>query len=206
MSTGDPACGNRRLVLKLGAVSITMFGFGFALSPLYSLYCKAAGINGTTGNTSSRAAAAGGVEPGRTITVEFTGNAIAGLPWEFRPLTRRIDVHPGDVTTVKYYVRNPAGETITGQAIPSVTPPPGATHFKKIECFCFSQQTLRPGESREMPVRFVVEPGVNPDVHTITLSYAFFNTDEASARRYGGSGRQEYADRAAHMHAMVSGS
>ncbi|MFL6713232.1 MAG: cytochrome c oxidase assembly protein, partial [Sulfurifustis sp.] len=108
------------------------------------------------------------------------------LPWEFRPLTKRIEVHPGETVTVSYYVRNAADEPITGQAIPSVAPSQAAPHFKKIECFCFSQQHLNAGEAREMPVRFTVLPDLAPEVQTITLSYAFFNVDKTSARKYGG--------------------
>lgn len=178
---------NRKTVRNLALVALAMFAFGYALSPLYDVLCQVTGLGGKTGRTDARTVAVAPVDQGRTVTVEFTGNAVTGLPWEFRSLTKKLDVHPGETTVVKYLVRNPTDETITGQAIPSVTPFQSAAYFKKIECFCFTQQTLKPGETREMPVQFVVEAGLDKDVHTITLSYAFFNTDKKSAHKYGGN-------------------
>ena len=110
-----------------------------------------------------------------------------------------MELHPGETLEVKYLVRNLAKEEITGQAIPSVTPGESAPHFKKIECFCFTRQTLKPGETREMPVRFVVDAGLDKDVHTITLSYSFFNTDKISAQKYGGAALAQSEDHAAHQ-------
>ncbi len=177
---------NRRVAVTLGIVTVAMFGFGYALAPMYDLMCQAFGFNGKTGRTDAQAVAAQAVDSSRTVTVEFTGLATTGLPWEFRPLTKKLAVHPGEVREVKYWVRNTTNETITGQAVPSVAPGLTAGHFKKIECFCFSQQTLKPGETREMPVRFVIEPGLDPKVQTVTLSYTFFNTDKIQAARFGG--------------------
>ncbi len=178
---------NRRLALKLAGVTLAMFAFGYALSPMYDVMCKAFGINGKTGRTDAQTVAAQPVDMSRTVTVEFTGLATSGLPWEFKPLTKKMDLHPGETHEVKYLVRNLAKEEITGQAIPSVTPGESAPHFKKIECFCFTRQTLKPGETREMPVRFVVDAGLDRDVQTITLSYSFFNIDKVSAQKYGGT-------------------
>jgi cytochrome c oxidase assembly protein subunit 11 len=178
---------NRKTVRNLVLVALAMFGFGYALSPLYDVLCQVTGIGGKTGRTDAQTVAVAPVDRSRTVTVEFTGNAVTGLPWEFRSLTKKLDVHPGETTVVKYLVRNLTDESISGQAIPSVTPFQSAAHFKKLECFCFTQQTLKPGETREMPVQFVVEAGLDKDVHTITLSYAFFNTDKKSAHKYGGS-------------------
>lgn len=182
----DKARANRRLAVKLGIATVAMFGFGYALAPMYDLMCQAFGFNGKTGRTDAQAVAVTPVDKSRTITVEFTGLATTGLPWEFKPLTKKLAVHPGETHEVKYWVRNTTNETITGQAVPSVAPGLTAGHFKKIECFCFSQQTLKPGEAREMPVRFVVEPGIDPKVQTVTLSYTFFNTDKTQAARFGG--------------------
>jgi len=182
----DKARANRRLAVKLGIATVAMFGFGYALAPMYDLMCQAFGFNGKTGRTDVQAVAATPVDRSRTVTVEFTGLATTGLPWEFKPLTKKLAVHPGETHEVKYWVRNTTSETITGQAVPSVAPGLIAGHFKKIECFCFSQQTLKPGEVREMPVRFVVEPGIDPKVQTVTLSYTFFNTDKTQAARFGG--------------------
>lgn len=180
------AIANRKTVLKLALVAVGMFGFGFALAPLYDLFCQVTGLNGKTGRTDAVAVAATPIDTSRRVTVEFTGLASAGLPWEFRPMTRKLEVHPGETVVVKYYVRNMTREPIVGQAIPSVAPSRAAAYFKKIECFCFSNQRLAPGEAKEMPVRFVVMPGLAPDVETLTLSYAFFNTDKAQAARLGG--------------------
>jgi cytochrome c oxidase assembly protein subunit 11 len=182
----NTARANRRVAVTLGVVTVAMFGFGYALAPMYDLMCQAFGFNGKTGRTDEAAVAAQPVDASRTVTVEFTGLATTGLPWEFKPLTKKLAVHPGETREVKYWVRNTATETVTGQAVPSVAPGLIAGHFKKIECFCFSQQTLKPGEAREMPVRFTVEPGIDPKVQTVTLSYTFFNTDKTQAARFGG--------------------
>ena len=197
----DRAASNRRLALKLAAVTVAMFGFGFALAPMYNLMCQAFGINGKV----ARVAAEGDAPPvatDRTVTVEFTGLAISGLPWEFRPLVKKMEVYVGKTIEAEYPVRNLAQEEITGQAIPSVTPGVAAAHFGKIECFCFTQQTLKPGETRKMPVRFVVDAGLDKAVHTITLSYSFFNADKTSARKYGGE--TPAGDHAHHAHANTT--
>jgi cytochrome c oxidase assembly protein subunit 11 len=190
---------NRRTATKLALVAVAMFGFGYVLASFYDEICRAVGIGGKTDRIEAQAVGPY-VDQSRTVTVEFTGNAATGLPWEFRPLTKRLDVHPGQTIEVRYYVRNTAGEAITGQAIPSVTPGRAAAHFKKIECFCFTQQQLKAGEAREMLVRFVVSPEVASDVHTITLSYAFFNADKLSAAKYGGVVAPEHHHPGPHAH------
>lgn len=163
-----------------------MFAFGYALVPLYDVLCQVTGLNGKTGQAEAAVADRAVVED-RWVTVEFTGNSMSGLPWEFRPAQKSMRVRPGALSVALYEARNTADETITGQAVPSVAPNQAAMHFKKIECFCFSQQTLKAGETRQMPVRFVVNPGLPKDITTVTLSYAFFNTDRHSARKYGGA-------------------
>lgn len=177
---------NKRLARKLFIVAAAMFGFGYLLAPMYDVLCKVTGLNGKTGRIEATVAAASQVDTSRVVTIEFTASTQSGLPWEFRPVTKRLELHPGQTAEVKYYARNLAREPITGQAIPSVSPGASAGHFKKIECFCFTQQTLQPGEAREMPVRFYVDPELDRDVNTITLAYAFFNTDSASSRKYSG--------------------
>lgn len=195
---------NRRTATKIAAVALAMFGFGYALVPLYNLACQVAGLNGKTGRIEAQAVATPpSTAAARTVTVEFTGNTTSGLPWEFRPMTKRIDVRLGDTVTVNYYVHNTAKETVTGQAIPSVAPSRAAPYFKKIECFCFSQQELKAGEAREMPVRFTVLPDLAPEVQTITLSYAFFNVDKVSAHKYGGSDAAPETQKA-HDHAHAA--
>src|SRR3990172_4078393 len=123
------------------------------------------------------------------------------LRWEFQPLQKSMRVHPGEVAVAYYEARNTAGEAITGQAVPSVAPNRAATHFKKIECFCFSQQQLKAGEHRKMPVQFVVSTDLPKEVGTVTLSYAFFNADQASAKKYGGRAPEV----AGHEHHSVHG-
>jgi len=186
-------------------VIVIMFSFGFVMSPLYDVICRAVGIS-TKPVRADAAVVVTKVDETRTVTVEFTGNAISGLPWEFRPLTKKIEIHPGAVTTVSYFVRNPTTETMTGQAAPSITPPLAAGFFNKIECFCFTQQKLAPGEAREMPVRFYVDAALPRDIHTITLSYGFFNIDKTQAGRFGGDATAIPVDHGAHTgHARSGG-
>lgn len=183
MSTPKPlAHANKRLVGKLLVITLAMFGFGFALVPLYDVFCQVTGLNGKTGRADDQAVQTSQVDTSRWVTVEFTGQVMNGLPWEFRPLQKRIRLHPGDAFTVKYYARNRSDERIAGQAVPSVSPGKAAAHFKKVECFCFTRQELKGGESREMPVRFLVERDLPNDVRILTLSYAFFNVEKAQAK------------------------
>jgi cytochrome c oxidase assembly protein subunit 11 len=181
-----------------------MFGFGYLLVPLYDVACDVLGLNGKVGRNGPEAVAAT-ADPSRTVTVEFTGHASTGLPWEFRPVTKRLEVHPGETITVNYYARNQANEPITGQAVPSVAPGRAAAHFKKIECFCFTEQKLAPHEARQMPVRFVVDPGLAPEVQTITLSYAFFNIDKVQAAKYGETPADPHEHDHSHGHPAVGG-
>jgi len=176
---------NRRVGLKLAGVAVGMFVFGYALVPLYDVICEVTGLNGKTGRV--EAMVSGTVDESRWVTVEFTGNSMSGLPWEFRSLQKTLRVHPGEVAVAYYEARNMATEAITGQAVPSVAPNKAAAYFKKIECFCFSQQQLEAGEHKKMPVRFVVSTDLPKEVGTVTLSYAFFNADQLSAKKYGGS-------------------
>ena len=193
----------RRTGIKLTLVALGMFAFGYALVPLYDVICEVTGLNGKTGRAEATVATVPDNE--RWVTVEFTGSSQAGLPWEFRPQQKSMRVHPGAVAVAYYEVRNGAGEAITGQAVPSVAPNRAASHFKKIECFCFTQQTLQANERRSMPVRFVVGTDLPKDVHTVTLSYAFFNSDKESAARYGGGAPTEAAGHDHSQHAGHSG-
>lgn len=161
---------NLRLSRRLAIVAVGMFGFGFALVPFYEQICSALGVNSLVekaGATNSQ------VDTARVITVEFDSNA-HGLPWAFKPLVRHVQVHPGEVKTVEYEVINVREVPVTGQAIPSYGPQRAGEYFKKIECFCFTQQTLAAGETRRMPVTFVVDPKLPKDVTSIALSYTFF--------------------------------
>lgn len=184
MSAASGTAGaNRRTLGRLLLVAVAMFGFGYALVPLYDLLCDITGLNGKTGRIDARAVAAP-VDKSRLVTVEFTGHATTGLPWSLRPMQKKLRLHPGESAVASYWVKNTSNEVITGQAIPSVAPGRAAPYFKKIECFCFSRQSLQPGEEMEMTVRFVVQPRLGREVDRITLSYTFFNTDKASAKKY----------------------
>ena len=179
------APGNERLVRRLLLAVLASFVFAFALVPLYNVLCEATGFNGKVtvrdgfgvGGLKTATAPTSVVDTSRTVRVEFTGTVMPGLPWDMRPLTTHLDIHPGELQQVTYLVRNTSDRTITGQAVPSVTPGQAAQHFEKIECFCFEQQTLAPGESQEMPLAFIVKPAVDRDIAHITLSYAFFSID-----------------------------
>ncbi len=190
---------NSRLTRKLLLATLAMFGFGFALVPLYSVFCQITGLNGKTGRIDAEAAQSVAVDETRWVNVEFTASVNSGMPWEFRPQQTRMRVRPGAVNTTVYYARNTAPEAITGQAVPSVTPGKAGAHFKKIECFCFDRQLLQAGELKEMPVRFIVDRKLAPEVQTVTLSYTFFNVDAASAKKYG-STQPAYVPSGEHDH------
>lgn len=171
------AAGNRRMLGKLAVIAAGMFAFGYAMVPLYEHICEALGINVLAvserlvpGN--SRAAANSQVDTSRTITVEFDANTLG--PWRFKPAQASIQVHPGQLATVMYEFQNIQPRKMAAQAIPSYAPRNAASHFNKLECFCFDQYTLEPGEKKEWPVAFVIDPKLPKDVTTITLSYTFF--------------------------------
>jgi len=165
---------NRRTVRRLGIVALLMFGFGFALVPLYNVFCQVTGMNGKTGRIGPEKTLIGRVDESRLVTVEFLGTVNSELPWEFRPIVRHVRVHPGEVTEVHYFARNKSDNQMTGQAVPSVAPGQAAKYFNKTECFCFTQQTLAAGEAREMPIRFVVAPALPDEVVRVSLSYTFY--------------------------------
>jgi cytochrome c oxidase assembly protein subunit 11 len=168
---------NRQMVGRLLLVALLMFGFGYALVPVYRAVCSALGLNvialsETQAGTGANAARNGQVDASRTITIEFDAN-VRG-PWDFKPEQASVEVHPGQVTTVMYSFRNRQNRAMALQAIPSYAPAVATAHFTKLECFCFSQQLLQAGESRRWPVVFVVDAKLPKDVKTITLSYTFF--------------------------------
>lgn len=160
-----------------------MFGFGYALVPLYDVFCELTGLNGKTGEISVSEAGRMTVDTTRLVTVEFDTNVNSQLEWEFRSDLKRMQVHPGQVNEAIFHVRNLADHQIAGRAVPSVAPTKASLYFNKTECFCFSQQVLGPGESRAMPVRFVVDPGMPDSVEVLTLSYTFFVSAEQAVTR-----------------------
>lgn len=169
---------NRRTLVKLLVIAVLMFGFGYALVPLYKRVCQALGLN-VLSLTERGGVVAGGdmprntlVDTSRAITVEFDANARG--PWQFKPAVRTLQVHPGELATVVYEFQNVQNRTMTAQAIPSYAPQQAGAHFNKLECFCFTEHTLAPGEKKSWPVVFYLDPKLPRDVKTVTLSYTFF--------------------------------
>ncbi len=174
MDANERQQANQRVLKRLGISAVLMFGFGFAMVPLYDVFCDITGINGKTGRIEQEAALSQEVDEARLVTVEFLATVNSKLPWEFKPMIRKIKVHPGEVTEVSYFARNKTDKLVAGQAIPSLAPGLAAKYFNKTECFCFTRQTLQPGESKEMPLRFVVDPRLPDEIRTVSLSYTFF--------------------------------
>jgi cytochrome c oxidase assembly protein subunit 11 len=190
---------NRKLIRRLAFAAVAMFGFGFALVPLYNVFCDITGLNGKTGGAVDAAAAASSpIDKSRLVTVEFLSAVKAGLPWDFRPSTKKMRVHPGEIYETHYIARNRSNREIVGQAVPSVAPGFAAKHFNKIECFCFTQQTLAAGEEQQMPLRFVVDPKLPAEVSTVTLSYTFFES-RTNERKQDTPGLKRPADSGARM-------
>lgn len=179
------ATGNARTLGKLLVATVAMFGFGFALVPFYYKICEVTGINAGAEQSLARNTQ---VDASRWVTLEFDANTNPALPWRFRPLQRSLRIHPGELVQVAYEVVNTSDRPVVGHAVPSYGPPRAAAFFRKIECFCFTPQALAAGESRRMPVLFVLDPAIDRDVHTVTLSYTFYSADDtALAARPGRS-------------------
>lgn len=192
IASSPPLSSHRKLLIKLLAIVTLAFAFGFALVPLYDVFCLATGLNGKTAGAKAASVGIGGlsqpvtatasrIDAKRIITVEFTGTVMPGLPWEMEALTTSLDLHPGELHQAKFRVHNLSEKPIVGQAVPSVSPGLAAQHFEKLDCFCFAQQTLAPGETKELPLTFVVKPEIDSDIRTITLAYAFFIVADSKA-------------------------
>ena len=164
----------QRTVKKLVLVVFAMFGFGFALVPLYDVFCDITGLNGKTATTAA-AINEDGVDTSRTVTVQFLSRTAKGIPWQFEPMMNEIKVHPGEMKLVKFYAKNESARDIIGQAVPSVSPGRAALYFQKIECFCFNHQPLKANEDIEMALQFYVDPELPEDVSTLTLSYTLYD-------------------------------
>ncbi|MCW5604913.1 MAG: cytochrome c oxidase assembly protein [Burkholderiales bacterium] len=162
---------NLAMLRKLLVVTVAMFGFGFLLVPFYNKICEVTGINNLL---KADAVTNTQVDTTRVLTAEFDTNLRNDLPWTFTPLEKSVRLHPGELVQVTFEVRNNADRPVTGQAIPSYGPQLVGGYFRKLDCFCFTQQTLQPGEVRRMPVVFVIEKNLPQDVNTFTLSYTFF--------------------------------
>jgi cytochrome c oxidase assembly protein subunit 11 len=183
---------NRDMVFKLAVVALLMFGFGYAMVPMYRAFCEALGVNVLSlaekdvPGMSSKAKPNTQVDLSRTVNIEFDANSRG--PWSFKPEKRYVDVHPGQLTTVMYEFTNTQNRTMSAQAIPSYAPKQATAHFNKMQCFCFNQYTLKPGETKRWPVVFVVDPKLPKDVKTITLSYTFFEVGVGIPPAPSGSG------------------
>jgi cytochrome c oxidase assembly protein subunit 11 len=178
---------NLRMLRKLAIVAVGMFGFGYALVPMYKAICEITGVNilalgekELPGSSNARLTDIKNtqVDTSRTITVEFDANARG--PWHFKPMQSSLQVHPGELTTVMYEFQNVQDRTMSAQAIPSYAPREAAAYFNKVECFCFNQYTLAPGEKKQWPVVFVVDSKLAKNVNTITLSYTFFEVGSST--------------------------
>jgi cytochrome c oxidase assembly protein subunit 11 len=169
------AADNKRLAWKLTWVVAGALLFAFALVPLYNVFCDLTGLNGKTEGLPASVKKSMKVDESRWVTVEFTSSVMPGLAWNFHPTQNSMKVRPGQIMMATFEARNMTNETVIGQAVPSISPAQATFYFKKIECFCFQQQHLKAGETKEMPLRFYVSPELPKDIHTVTLSYAFFH-------------------------------
>lgn len=165
---------NQQWLLRLLVLAVVMFAFAIAvMPPIYTVFCQLTGLNGKT-NATAVAAPQGSGDLARDVRVEFLTAVDPALPWGFRYEAPSVSVHPGQIVTTHFHVSNSATVPVTGHAVPSISPAAAARYFKKTQCFCFSNQTLKPGESRDMPVVFYVDPALPVDLTTITLSYTFY--------------------------------
>lgn len=179
MQSNGNANKNKQTVIKLVAVVFGMFGFGFALVPLYDVFCEITGING---KTSDVAATYTNIEVNkdRLVTVEFITRTHSGMPWKFEAQTKRVKVHPGEMNQVDFYAQNPASTAIVGQAVPSVSPGTAAIYINKTECFCFNHQPLEAGAETVMPMRFYVDPEIPEDITYFTVQYTLYDVTDTS--------------------------
>ena len=167
-----------KLIKKLVLTVFAMFGFGFALVPLYNVFCDVTGLNGKTNSTAAEYTA-DGVDTSRNIRVQFISHVSSGMPWDFSPMTKEVSVHPGEIKLIKFYAKNNANQEVIGQAVPSVSPGIAHSYFQKIECFCFNQQPLKAEQAVEMAVQFYIDPELPKDITTLTLSYTLFNITQS---------------------------
>lgn len=168
---------NSKVIKKLVLVVFAMFGFGFALVPLYDVFCDITGLNGKT-NDVGVAYEDEGIDTSRTVKVQFITRMAKGIPWQFEPVINEMSVHPGEVKFVNFYAKNKSKRDIVGQAVPSVSPGLAAGYFQKIECFCFTQQPLKAGEEVEMGLQFYVDIDLPIEIKTLTLSYTLYEISE----------------------------
>lgn len=167
----------KRTTVKYSLIALFMFGFGFALAPMYTLFCQVTGLNGRTVNAENEVIDVE-VDMSREIKVRFITTTHTDLPWEFEANETWMTVHPGEIGKATFRVKNNGKKAITGQAIPSLAPTVAASHFHKTECFCFDTQTLQAGEEADMPLQFIISPDIPDNVSSVFLTYQFFNTEK----------------------------
>ena len=172
MTEQAPNTANNKLVLRLLGVVAGMFVFGFALVPLYDVFCEITGINGKTRGQAIYQKME--INKNREVTIEFIANINRGMPWDFKPLTARMKVNPGELNEVRFYARNRSNKDIVGQSVPSVSPGEAALYLNKTECFCFDQQRLAAGEEIEMPMKLYIDADIPEDITHLTLSYQLY--------------------------------
>lgn len=172
-----PGIDNKPVIKKLLLLTVSMFGFGYALVPLYDVFCDVTGLNGKTGGRVVFDKTPE-IDEKRIVKVTFLASLNESMPWEFKPAKTSLNVHPGKPATVYYSAKNRSSRTIIGQAVPSVAPGLAAAYFQKTECFCFTQQELKPGEEKMMPVTFIVDSELPAQMNELTLSYTFFTSPE----------------------------
>jgi cytochrome c oxidase assembly protein subunit 11 len=176
---------NKPLIRRLVMIAIGMFGFGFAMVPIYDILCEVTGLNGKT-NSVGVSAENIRINKQRIVTIEFIGITNKNMPWQFKPEKRRIEVHPGEVKLANFYAKNESLNDLIGQAVPSVSPGQAAAYFNKIECFCFNRQPLAGGAETLMPLTFYVDADLPEDIETLTLSYTMYDVtasvDDASSQ------------------------
>jgi cytochrome c oxidase assembly protein subunit 11 len=179
----DPRRANLNLTWKLLAIALGSFGFGFALVPLYNVLCSVTGYGDQT-KLLQKVAAIEHPDVNRTVTVEFLADVASSGEWEFRPLKRTLEVHPGELYTAEFFAHNLTGRDTVAQAVPNIAPSEVAAYFHKTECFCFSPQHFKLDEGRNMPVRFIIDPALPAHIDMITLAYTFYDaSSRASAQR-----------------------
>lgn len=172
---------NKSLAIKLIMIVAAGLIFGFAIAPLYDAVCKVIGLNGRGDTTATEVTKDIKIDKTREVKVIFTGTTMPGLDWTFEPNQASMVVNPGQITLTSYNAKNNGKEPFVGTAVPSTVPEEASLYFKKVECFCFTNQTLQPGEVKEMPIRYYVSPDLPKDIHTVTLSYSFYNADKKAA-------------------------
>ena len=175
----------RKHLVLLFSLAVGMFGFAYALVPLYQVFCEVTGLNGKTSGRAADPPTISQVLPSdREVKIQFLANVSNGMPWEFRPTVHQLRVRLGEINTTDYYARNLAAQPVTGQAVPSVAPGFAAKYLHKVECFCFTQQHLEAGEDRLMPLRFYIGDDLPEEIQTLTLSYTLFKVPTVQAVRF----------------------